>query len=59
MLVCACAQVERWLRDCKLVHWPNVGLFLDTFQTAGVEQADPATESAGMDTKKVEENFRV
>ncbi|KKY15807.1 putative 3-dehydroshikimate [Phaeomoniella chlamydospora] len=39
----------------KRVEKPNIGLCLDTFQTAGGEFADPTTESGVIESKSLEE----
>ncbi|MCJ1386438.1 hypothetical protein MMC17_009564 [Xylographa soralifera] len=47
----------------RLANRPNIGLCLDTFQTAGSEWADPTTssgllETPGVSTSQLEHNFR-
>ena len=47
----------------RLADRPNIGLCLDTFQTAGSEWADPTTssgllETPGISTSQLEKNFK-
>ena len=47
----------------RLANRPNIGLCLDTFQTAGSEWADPTTtsgllETPGVSTSQLEHNFQ-